>query len=97
VIVGGFGLGGFVFGLISSHLVNPRQLSVTETGADGRQKYFPPDSEVALSVPYMFNVLGVIYFCFITLGVLLLCEPPEADREKDESRDGETADGLTGR
>ena len=52
IIVGGFGLGAFIFGLITSAVANPDNLERVEI--DG-EDYFP--KEVADNVPKMYNAL----------------------------------------
>lgn len=79
IIVGGFGCGAFVFGLIATHVVNPHQQAVDKSGAN--QNYFPPDSEVVHNVPLMYQVLGCCYFCFFLAACFLLHQPPSPTPE----------------
>lgn len=74
IIVGGFGCGAFVFGLIATHVVNPHQQAVDKSGPN--QNYFPPDSEVVNNVPLMYRVLGCCYFVFFLAACFLLHQPP---------------------
>jgi hypothetical protein len=74
IIVGGFGCGAFIFGLLATSIVNPDHLSVNHQGDD--KNYFSPDSSVVANVPTMFRVLGFTYFCFLLTGCMLLVEPP---------------------
>lgn len=74
IIVSGFGLGGLVFGSISSLTVNPNHVSVDSSGQ--YEGYFPPDSEVVQRVPLMFLVLTTAYTLFLGIGCSLLSEPP---------------------
>ena len=75
IIVGGFGCGAFVFGQLAIHLLNPNRESVMHSGPYA--KYFEPNSPVIQRVPYMFVMLSLVYFILITIGSLLLFEPPD--------------------
>jgi len=75
IIVAGFGGGSFIFGLISTRLVNPGQLNIASTGStDG---YFSPDSDVVKRVPLMFAILSILYFLLVTFGVSLISDPAD--------------------
>jgi len=85
LIVAGFGLGSFIFGLIATHIVNPNQTNIVSTGStDG---YYNPDSEVVNRVPLMFAILSIFYFLLITIGVFLISDPAETlENTIDETR-----------
>eukprot|EP01033_Poteriospumella_lacustris_P000809 gene809-575_t len=72
IIVGGFGFGAFVFGLLATSVVNPNHLSVAQSGPDAH--YFPPNSPVVANVPMMFRVLGLTYTFVLALGCFLIVE-----------------------
>ena len=75
IIVAGFGAGSFIFGLISTRLVNPYQINIASTGSsDG---YFSPDSDVVNRVPLMFAILSILYFLLVTFGVSLISDPAD--------------------
>ena len=74
IIVAGFGCGAFVFGQFAIFLVNPHKDSVLHDGPD--EGYFAPDSYVIERVPYMFTMLSIVYFVLMTVGSVLLFEPP---------------------
>ena len=71
-IVSGIGIGAFIFGLLSVHLVNPHNIPV---GVDG---YYPAYCSVTERVPTMLRTLGAIYACLMTVGCSLIVDlPPE--------------------
>lgn len=83
IIVGGFGCGAFVFGLLATSVVNPDHTAVEQSGPN--KNYFSADSSVVQNVPLMFRVLGVVYICVLSLGCFLLREPPKSPLDAIES------------
>ena len=76
-IVAGFGFGAFVFGLLSSSIVNPGNENLPETSS-GRG-YFPPDSDVPNRVPALFRTLAGCYVALVSFSGWCLREPTEAE------------------
>lgn len=74
IIVGGFGCGAFVFGLIATAVVNPNHQGVNQQGP--HKHYFSPDSPVVSKVPFMFRVLACAYTVCLLAGCMLMTEPP---------------------
>eukprot|EP01062_Namystynia_karyoxenos_P055617 TRINITY_DN4662_c0_g1_i1.p1 TRINITY_DN4662_c0_g1~~TRINITY_DN4662_c0_g1_i1.p1 ORF type:complete len:557 (+),score=158.09 TRINITY_DN4662_c0_g1_i1:86-1672(+) len=109
VVVGGFGLGAFVFNFFITAYANPHNCkpvcpdggrytgfvcpgwnatgthdwvgnsSGPSLGSDkcpnGDEKYFPPDSDVAGTVPALFVILGVVYCAIMLPASLFLVRP----------------------
>lgn len=76
IIVGGFGLGSFVFSQIQLLIINPNKES---PGADG---YY--SKEQVKNVPKLFLVTGGIYICLELLGWLMITSPDKETSEKIE-------------
>jgi MFS family permease len=87
LILAGFGLGAFVFGLVATHVVNPHQQSVNSDGAD--ENYFSADSEVVAQVPRMYATLGACYAAVLAVGCWLVQDPPPVTA--DDSANAYTA------
>ena len=69
-IVCGIGLGAFIFGFLSNHIVNPHGVPVGEDG------YYPSYCAITERVPIMFRTLGAMYACLITIGCSLIVDLP---------------------
>ncbi|CAG0914197.1 unnamed protein product [Notodromas monacha] len=72
VILGGFGLGAFVFSYLQTWFINPENLSVATSG------YFEND-EILDRVPQLFMILGGVYFVLQLIGLIFLCPPQTRD------------------
>ena len=70
VVVAGFGFGAFIFGMVALAVVNPQRISFNGT-------YYGSESEVVSKVPNMYRSLALCYFVLITVGSLLLSDPPK--------------------
>lgn len=68
VIVGGFGLGGFLFTTLQTMYMNPDNSAQLPSG------YF--DESVYSRVPYLFLYMGLIFVIMQTIGCLLAFPPP---------------------
>ena len=77
-IVAGFGFGAFVFGFLSSGILNPEGFDLPEGSAGGRG-YFSPDSPVPSRVPRLFVTLGCCYFVLVSFAGWCLKEPSDAE------------------
>eukprot|EP00756_Hemistasia_phaeocysticola_P033478 Hpha_TRINITY_DN16467_c1_g3::TRINITY_DN16467_c1_g3_i1::g.160818::m.160818 len=101
VVVGGFGIGAFLFNFFITAYVNPNNCKPVcpdggnYTGyhcdgfdpnshllsgskcADHKDKYFPPDSNVAGKVPELLFILGCMYLALTLLGSFFLVTPDE--------------------
>eukprot|EP01038_Epipyxis_sp_PR26KG_P004855 gene4855-6805_t len=76
IIVSGFGLGSFIFGFIAIYIVNPSHELVIDDPNNSNFGYYPPESIVSKNVPKMFQMLATIYFILITIGCILITDPP---------------------
>ncbi len=74
VIVGGFGLGAFVFNQVQSAYLNPDNAPLD---ADG---YFS-DDKILNRVPSVFLLLGSIYGVIQAMSVLLISSPSDAEQQ----------------
>lgn len=70
IILAGYGLGGFVFGLITADIVNPENLKPDVEG-----QYFPV--EVANRVPLMFKVCTACYAGLYLIAILTVERNPD--------------------
>ena len=74
IIVGGFGMGAFIFNTVQTTYLNPLNLSPREDG------YFSADqTDILDRVPSVFLLLGSIYTVMQLLAVLLISSPGEED------------------
>ena len=74
IIVGGFGMGAFVFNTVQTTYLNPLNLSPQEDG------YFSTkQTDILDRVPSVFLLLGSIYTVMQLLAVLLISKPGEED------------------
>ena len=81
LILSGFGFGAFIFGFISSALLNPDHI---KSFHDGDMKIFPED--VAARVPYMFHICLIAWASLLVLGTLLVLRNPEFIRKEQETQ-----------
>lgn len=70
IVVGGFGLGAFVFNQVQTAFLNPNNDSPGEDG------YFIND-EILDRVPYVFLLLGGVYTVLVLIGCALVTKPKE--------------------
>jgi hypothetical protein len=88
IVIGGFGIGGFLFGLVSEHLVNPDGVQANEDiplidGEDAEhidlEKFmvFPFDEEVAGNLPRMLRVLSFCWGVVMLVTVTLIQKEPQ--------------------
>jgi hypothetical protein len=79
IIVSGLGIGSFIFGMLTSWLVNPQNLTPTmiEVVPGVKEAYFA--SEVNVRVPEMLQLLCLAYAVLIIIGLLTISkfEPSE--------------------
>ena len=70
VVVAGFGFGAFIFGFISTEIVNPGNSKTTESFThDGiTDKIF--DKEIADRVPHMFKICLIFWSLFALIAIL---------------------------
>jgi len=74
IIVGGFGMGAFIFNTVQTTYLNPLNFSPREDG------YFSADqSEILDRVPSVFLLLGSIYTVMQLVAVFLISSPKEED------------------
>jgi MFS transporter, OFA family, oxalate/formate antiporter len=83
-ILTGFGLGGFVFNLVGSSIVNPR-------GIDPVHGQFPP--EIYRQFPHMLRTLAVTYASISFCGCLLITEHPKITVVNDDDFEYENGKG----
>ncbi len=92
IIVGGFGLGAFIFNQIQAAYLNP----INEELDDGQ--YFK-DDRILNRVPSVFLLLGTIYAVVQAMSVLLIKPPPDTEISAmlplvtHASEDGDEAEG----
>ena len=72
VIMTGYGLSVFVFGVVQTIYINPNNV---QTVSDGRENKFS-DPDLLGRVPFSFVVLAIIYGTVIFTGSLLITDPP---------------------
>lgn len=89
-IIGGYGLGSFIFNFIALALVNPN--NDKPTVIEGTHKYFPYDG-VAQNVPFMLKVLGACYLGVGMLGTFLVRNPENKYVEHHDEHDILTKEG----
>jgi len=73
VIVGGFGLGAFIFNQIQTAYLNPANHKLDDHGE------FFTDNKILNRVPSLFLLLGALYAVIQCLAVFLIRSPPETD------------------
>ena len=73
VIVGGFGLGAFIFNQIQTAYLNPLNHKLDDHGE------FFTDERILQRVPSLFLLLGALYAIIQALSILLIRPPPESD------------------
>jgi MFS transporter, OFA family, oxalate/formate antiporter len=87
LVVGGFGFGAFIFGYITTAIVNPDNVktAIPEDGSGDMDKLFP--KSVSDKVPYMYHFCLVIW---AILGILAACgvsrNPEYVQKEKIKER-----------
>jgi OFA family oxalate/formate antiporter-like MFS transporter len=81
IIVAGFGFGAFIFGFISSAIINPDGLKVSIPfgGEPGDDKLFP--LEVAERVPHMFRTCLIIWAILCAISISLVSRNPLAKEQ----------------
>ena len=72
IIIGGFGFGSFIFGLIAMELVNPENKDPIKV-QDGDPLF---EKEIAERVPFMLRTLCLIWVILISLGILMIRRNP---------------------
>jgi len=75
MIVGGFGLGSFIFSFIVFGLVNPDNIHPISDVLSSEYGFFP--EAVTTLWPGTLRTIAVIYFCFFMTGTTLMLEPTE--------------------
>lgn len=85
IIVGSYGFASFVFGLISTAIVNPNNINPTIDGDN--IKFFTP--EVADRVPLMMRTLVFIWLTFALLSVMLISRRPKDSIERESEQEQE--------
>lgn len=74
LIIGGFGFGAFIFGFITTRIVNPENQGVTLDSSNG-EKYIPKMQ--ASRVPSMFHYCLVIWTALLVIGLSLVSRNPK--------------------
>lgn len=75
IVVGGFGMGSFLFSFVQKAWVNPSGLA-PDLNVNG-EMYYSADSPVLDNVPSLFLCLALCYFTMQVLGVALLYPAPD--------------------
>ena len=81
LIVAGFGLGGLIFGLVSTRYVNPdsvdSNIEKEEKLLPEDYEYTPFDEEIFMRVPSLLRRLSLLWLIIMILSVLLIQDPPQ--------------------
>ena len=75
IIVGSFGLGGFVYGMISTLVVNPDEVDSREID-EKNEAIEPFDDEIASNVPKMLRTLALCWTGHMVIAMLLIQKAP---------------------
>ena len=78
LIIGGFGFGAFIFGFISTAIVNPDDESRSTDPVSGND-YF--SEEVANRVPRMYHECCLYWLCLLIIGIALISRNPEFTKQ----------------
>ena len=76
LIIGGYGFGAFIFGFISTALVNPqnKKPDIPDDGTGTKDELFP--KEVAERVPHMFHICLLIWAGLCIIAILCVSRNP---------------------
>lgn len=74
IIIGAFGFGAFLFGFLTSEIVNPDNMKKTEVEEDGQFQFY--DIDISGHVPKMFNTCIIIWAVLLVTGSLLVSRSP---------------------
>ena len=82
IIVAGFGFGSFIFGFVSTAIINPEDAKkvVPQDGSGDPDELYPELQ--AMRVPGMFRKCLIIWTTLSVLSVLLVSRNPEVKKEK---------------
>lgn len=81
LIVFGFGFGSLIFNFVQTLYINPKNVApIPDPSGAASDNYFP--AEVAARTPNVFLILGICYFVMQLVGMLLISEPNEKEREE---------------
>mmetsp|Transcript_15802 Transcript_15802/g.28903 ORF Transcript_15802/g.28903 Transcript_15802/m.28903 type:complete len:442 (-) Transcript_15802:1469-2794(-) len=83
IIIGAYGLGSAIFGLVATSIVNPDNESPHIKKKDGGVTYHYFKDSVAENVPEMLRYLALIYLVFSIVGILLMTKKSEIDVKED--------------
>lgn len=81
VVITGFGLGGYVFTILSTHWVNPGRVNPQPCLAHQFKSY---DWDVAQNLPSMLCKEAIGWMTAVLLAALFISEPPAVDRHADQ-------------
>lgn len=81
IIVGGFGLGAFIFGFVAAALVNPNGLN-PDLSVTGGEIF--KEEEVYSRVPKMLRFLSLIWAVLALIGIGLVRKKKPREQEKEE-------------
>lgn len=73
IIIGAFGFGAFIFGFLTTKIVNPN--NEKPDGLDDENKYY--NKNVSGNVPYMFSICVIIWTILMLIGSVLVSRSPE--------------------
>ena len=74
LIIGAFGFGAFIFGFITTWIVNPENEGVVHDELNG-EKYIP--ERQAKRVPRMFHICLIVWTALLVTGILLTSRNPK--------------------
>ena len=75
MIFGSYGFGGFIFGFISTAIVNPNNVQPNKDKTSPEYQYFPP--EVAMRVPEMLQICTIIWASLCVIAIFCVSRNPE--------------------
>nr|XP_006819140.1 PREDICTED: uncharacterized protein LOC100370263 [Saccoglossus kowalevskii] len=85
-IVAGFGFGAFIFNFVQTAFINPGNLAPNATTAGDDDLYFWQDSILDLT-PYVFILLGAIYFTMQIISAILVKNPPKESEDETSEKE----------
>lgn len=83
IVIGGYGLGSAIFGLVATGLVNPQNDSPHDKEKDGDVTYHYFKKSIAENVPEMLRWLSLMYLILSAVGILLLTKKSQTEFKEE--------------
>jgi hypothetical protein len=80
IILGAFGFGSFIFGLLSTWIINPQNLKPTVLAANGSMFF---DETISARVPTFFYILAGCFSVLAFFGILLIRNKTESPSSRE--------------